>query len=71
MCGLSDVLDGAIARRTGTVSRFGERLEGIKVPAIILTCILATFAAIQEGHLIRTEGAKTPAQFFGQGQPSP
>ncbi|MGN1219675.1 MAG: CDP-alcohol phosphatidyltransferase family protein [Candidatus Cryptobacteroides sp.] len=131
LCGLSDVLDGAIARRTGTASRFGERLdtiadivfvavwmilfmpainvgrwlwiwvglialikvvnvisgfvmkkgfvakhtlankatglllfllpmmiqyESIKVPSIILTCILATFAAIQEGHLIRTEG---------------
>ncbi|MGN1233638.1 MAG: CDP-alcohol phosphatidyltransferase family protein [Candidatus Cryptobacteroides sp.] len=131
LCGLSDVLDGAIARNTGTASRLGERLdtfadiifiavwiaiflpdinvgtwlsawvglialvkvvnvvsgfamkkgfvakhtlankatgillfllpiaiqyESIKVPSIILTCILATFAAIQEGHLIRTEG---------------
>lgn len=130
MCGLSDVLDGAIARRTGTVSRLGERLdtfadivfvaiwiaifipainvgdwlwiwvglialikvvnvisgfvmkkgfaskhtiankatgvllfllpmmiqhESIKVPSIILVCILASFAAVQEGHLVRTE----------------
>lgn len=130
LCGLSDVLDGAIARRTGTVSRLGERLdtfadivfvaiwiaifipainvgdwlwiwvglialikvvnvisgfvmkkgfaskhtiankatgvllfllpmmiqhESIKVPSIILTCILASFAAVQEGHLVRTE----------------
>lgn len=130
LCGLSDVLDGAIARRTGTVSRLGERLdtiadvifaavwmvlfipalevgkwlwiwvgvialvkvvnvisgfamkkgfvtkhtpankatgvllfilplllqqESLKVPSIILACILATFAAIQEGHLVRTE----------------
>ncbi len=130
LCGLSDVLDGAIARRTGTVSRLGERLdtfadivfvaiwiaifipainvgdwlwiwvglialikvvnvisgfvmkkgfaskhtiankatgvllfllpmmiqhESIKVPSIILVCILASFAAVQEGHLVRTE----------------
>lgn len=130
LCGLSDVLDGAIARRTGTVSRLGERLdtfadivfvaiwiaifipainvgdwlwiwvglialikvvnvisgfamkkgfatkhtlankatgvllfllpmmiqyESIKVPSIILACILASFAAVQEGHLVRTE----------------
>ena len=130
LCGLSDVLDGAVARSTGTVSRLGERLdtiadiifvavwmvlfipainvgrwlwiwtgiiafikvvnvisglamkkgfvakhtpankatgillfllpmailwEVIKVPYIVLVCLLATFAAVQEGHLIRTE----------------
>ena len=130
LCGLSDVLDGAVARSTGTVSRLGERLdtiadiifvavwivlfipaidvgqwlwiwtgvialikvvnvisglamkkgfvakhtlankatgillfllpmivlwEVIKVPYIILVSLLATLAAVQEGHLIRTE----------------
>lgn len=130
LCGLSDVLDGAVARWAGTVSRLGARLdtisyiifvdvwivlfipaidvgrwlwiwtgvialikvvnvisglamkkgfvakhtpankatgillfllpmailwEAIKVPYIVLVCLLATFAAIQEGHLIRTE----------------
>ena len=130
LCGLSDVLDGALARATGTVSRLGERLDtiadivfvavwmvlfipainvgrwlwiwtgvialikvvnvisgfamkkgfvvkhtlankatgillfllpmiilwkSIKVPSIVLICLLATFAAVQEGHLIRTE----------------
>ena len=76
LCGLSDVLDGAVARLTGTVSRLGERLdtladiifvavwlvlfilpmailwEVIKVPYIVLVCLLATFAAVHEGHLI-------------------
>lgn len=130
LCGLSDVLDGAVARLAGTESRIGEKLdtladivfvamwmvlfipainvgrwiwiwtgvialikvvnviyglamkkglvakhtpankatgfllfllpmivlwEVIKVPYIILICIMATFAAVQEGHLIRTE----------------
>lgn len=130
LCGLSDVLDGALARAMGTVSRLGERLdtiadiifvavwialfihamnvgrwlwiwtgvialikvvnvisglamkkgfvakhtlankatgillfllpmiihwESIKVPSIVMICLLATFAAVQEGHLIRTE----------------
>ena len=130
LCGLSDILDGAVARLTGTVSRLGERLdtladivfvavwmvlfipainvgrwlwiwtgiiafikvvnvisglamkkgfvakhtlankasgillfllpiillwEVIKVPYIILVSLLATFAAVQEGYLIRTE----------------
>lgn len=86
LCGLSDVLDGALARASGTVSRLGEKLDTfadiifvtvwivlfipalnvgqwlwiwtgiialIKVPYIILVCLLATFAAIQEGQLIR------------------
>ena len=132
LCGLSDILDGAVARLTGTVSRLGERLdtladivfvavwmvlfipainvgrwlwiwtgvialikvvnvisglamkkgfvakhtpankatgillfilpmvillEVIKVPYIVLVCLLATFAAIQGGHLIRTESS--------------
>ena len=132
LCGLSDVLDGAVARLAGTVSRLGERLdtiadiifvavwivlfipaidvgqwlwiwtgvialikvvnvisglamkkgfvakhtpankttgillfilpmvilwEVIKVPYIILVCLLATFAAIQEGDLTRTESS--------------
>ena len=88
LCGLSDVLDGAVARLAGTESRIGEKLDTladivfvamwmvlfipainvgrwiwiwtgvialIKVPYIILICIMATFAAVQEGHLIRTE----------------
>lgn len=29
--------------------------KDIKVPYIVLVCLMATFAAIQEGHLIRTE----------------
>ena len=29
LCGLSDVLDGAVARLAGTVSRLGERLDTI------------------------------------------
>ena len=130
LCGLSDILDGAVARLAGTESRIGERLdtlsdivfvavwmvlfipainvgrwlwiwigiiafikvvnvisglamkkgfvakhtlankatgillfllpmiilwESIKVPSIILICLMATFAAVQEGHLVRTE----------------
>ena len=134
LCGLSDVLDGAVARSTGTVSRLGEKLDtiadiifvavwmllfipaidvgrwlwiwtgvialikvvnvisglamkkgfvakhtpankatgillfllpivvlwkDIKVPYIVLVCLMATFAAVQEGHLIRTESSST------------
>ena len=39
--GLTDMVDGAVARKTGTVS----------AP---LVCTVATHAAIQEGHFIRT-----------------
>ena len=37
VAGLTDMVDGAVARKTGT-----------------LVCTVATFAAIQEGHFIRT-----------------
>lgn len=49
LCGLSDVLDGAVARLAGTASRLGERLDTIAdiisvamwmvlfIPAIMLT----------------------------------
>ena len=41
LAGLTDMVDGAVARKTGTVS----------AP---LVCTVATHAAIQEGHFIRT-----------------
>ena len=102
ICGLSDVLDGIIARKTNTASDFGARLDtiadftfaGIKIANIIfgvvctkrlivehtllnkitgvllfllpltlfwmdfkysamVVCVVATFAAIQEGYYIR------------------
>ena len=83
--GLSDMLDGFVARQTDTVSKLGTRLDTIAdfvfvpvhsvmnkvagallfllpltIPAVplkysvIVVCAVATFAAIQEGHLIRT-----------------
>lgn len=97
ICGLSDVLDGIIARKTNTASSFGARLDtiaGVKIANIIfgvvctkrlivehtllnkitgvllfllpltlfwinfkysamVVCVVATFAAIQEGYYIR------------------
>ena len=97
--GLSDMLDGFVARKTDTVSKLGARLDTIAalikvvniisgfavrkrfvavhsvmnkatgallfllpltIPAVplkysaIVVCAAATFAAIQEGHFIRT-----------------
>lgn len=68
ICGLSDVLDGIIARKTNTASSFGARLDTIadfifvtvllmfwinfKYSAMVV-CVVATFAAIQEGYYIR------------------
>ena len=54
--GITDMLDGTVARKTGKVSDFGANLDSIaeiKYTAISV-CVVATFAAIQEGHLIRT-----------------
>lgn len=43
LAGFTDMIDGAVARKTDTVSVLGSRLDTV-----------ATFAAIQEGHFIRT-----------------
>ena len=51
--GISDMVDGWVARKTNTVSEFGSKLD--TVADIIFVCAIATFAAIQEGHFIRTK----------------
>lgn len=70
--GLTDIIDGAVARSTNTVSAFGARLDSLADIMFVsvciwkllpvaelkysapLVCTAATFAAIQEGHFIRT-----------------
>lgn len=41
-CGLSDILDGFIARKTGAASRFGEKLDSIAdlIMAVVLLVLL-------------------------------
>ena len=66
IAGLSDMVDGIIARKTDSVSEFGSRLDGVADFVFVAVCLIkilpvmdipicsvATFAAIQEGHFIR------------------
>ena len=39
-CGLSDMIDGAVARATGTVSKFGARLDTAADLAFMLVCFI-------------------------------
>ena len=61
-----DVGDGIIARKTNSVSEFGSRFDSIAdfvfvvvclikiLPVMdIPICVVATFAAVQEGYFIR------------------
>ena len=77
LAGVTDMLDGYVARRTGTESELGARLDSIAdlilvviclvkiLPAITVpatvACVVATFAAVQEGHYMRTGRAESPA----------
>ena len=60
IAGLTDILDGFLARRWGVESKFGARLDSLAdflfVLAVgwVIACI-ALFAAIQEGHIIRSK----------------
>ena len=38
--GSSDMIDGAVARRTGTVSRFGSRLDTIADTVFVSVCLI-------------------------------
>ena len=64
--GLSDMIDGTIARRTNAASEFGAGLDTLADAVFVVVCLLklfpvinmpvcalATIAALQEGHFIR------------------
>ena len=40
LCGFSDMIDGAIARKTGTVSKFGARFDTVSDCVFMLVCSL-------------------------------
>ncbi len=53
-CGISDMLDGFIARKSENESRIGARLDSAAdIIFVIVICSIATFAAVQEGYYIR------------------
>ena len=44
--GLSDMIDGAVARRTGTVSKFGSRLDTIADIVFAAVCLIKLLPAL-------------------------
>ena len=40
LCGLTDMIDGAAARRTGAVSKFGARLDTVADFIFVLVCLV-------------------------------
>ena len=50
LCGLSDVLDGAVARWAGTVSRLGERLDTLADIVFVAVWIVLFIPGIDVGR---------------------
>lgn len=50
LCGLSDVLDGAVARLAGTASRLGERLDTIADIIFVAMWMVMFIPAINVGR---------------------
>lgn len=46
LCGLSDILDGFIARKTGTTSRFGAKIDSFADFIMVCVCIVVLFPII-------------------------
>ena len=51
-CGISDMIDGIIARKSKNESKI---INADSIIFEIIICCIATFAAVQEGHYIRTK----------------
>lgn len=46
IAGISDMIDGPIARMTGTVSRFGERFDSIADLIFVIVCLIKLLPAL-------------------------
>ena len=46
MAGVSDMIDGAVARRTGTVSDFGSKLDTIADIVFVIVCLIKVLPVI-------------------------
>jgi len=44
--GLTDMVDGAVARKTGTVSKFGDRLDSAADLALVAACLIKLLPAL-------------------------
>lgn len=47
-CGITDMADGTIARKTKSVSELGARLDTVADSVFVAVCFVATVSAIDE-----------------------
>lgn len=47
ICGLSDMIDGTVARKTGTESRFGANLDSIADIVFVLICLIKILPIVE------------------------
>lgn len=53
LCGLSDIADGYIARKTGTESELGSKLDSIADAVFVLSCFIKLFPKLSFKPYIR------------------
>ncbi len=46
-CGLTDMIDGTIARKTNTVSEFGSKLDTVADFGFVVTCLFKLLPVLQ------------------------
>ena len=47
LCGFTDMIDGAIARKTNTVSEFGSKLDTVADFGFVVTCLFKLLPVLQ------------------------
>ena len=56
-CGITDMADGIVARKTKSTSELGARLDTVADSVFVAVCFVATWSAINEAYYARTGGA--------------
>ena len=52
LCGISDMIDGTIARKTGTVSEFGARFDTIAEFIFFIVCVIKILPLLNISKLL-------------------
>ena len=58
--GVSDMADGAVARKTGTVSEFGSRLDTIADIVFVVACMIKLIPVMIFAMIIRNKEEEYP-----------
>ncbi len=58
VAGVSDMIDGTVARKTGTVSEFGSKLDTVADFVLVVVCLIKLIPILYTGLPVKTTSEK-------------